>query len=301
MPADKITSLSDFTESVCKIREFWNVPNHKELWFRGEDEKYTTILRPKLYRPTKKRSMKPVPELLKIENELYDDFQRCGFQLSDKIEDEDWDWYCLMQHHGAPTRLLDWSDGALMALHFALWPRDMDKAQHNANDAFVYVLEPQRLQDQVKALPEIEVTKQQWKVYAEKHPSEQFSEEEWERAYLPADEEDLNELKIPNVPLLLKFPHITRRVAAQRSRLMVFGTDPSWLSDEFVKPDSAIKVITIEATSIPTIRIELRESGITESVIFPDLDGLGREMAQLWEDRKSVSYTHLTLPTICSV
>jgi len=33
-----------------------------------------------------------------------------------------WEWYFLMQHYGAPTRLLDWSDGALVlvALYFAL-------------------------------------------------------------------------------------------------------------------------------------------------------------------------------------
>jgi len=38
--------------------------------------------------------------------------------------------------------------------------------------------------------------------------------------------------------------------------------------------------------NILKMRIELRECGVTESVIFPDLDGLGREMKQVWEDRK---------------
>jgi hypothetical protein len=167
-----------------------------------------------------------------------------------------------------------------------VWPRGNEKAGDSSSDAFIYVLEPYRLVDQLKALPEFAITKQQWQAYTEKHPSEQFSQDEWERAYLPADEEDLAELGIPRVPCLLEFPHITRRVAAQRSRFMVFGTEPSLLAQEFEKTDSVIKVITIDASSIPAIRIELRESGITESVIFPDLDGLGREMAQVWEGRK---------------
>ena len=122
--------------------------------------------------------------------------------------------------------------------------------------------------------------------YAKEDPYYKGKEGDWEHAYLPGDEEELRKMNIPKVPLLLDFPHITRRVGAQRSRFMVFGTSESWLSDELEKPDSHIEVITIEATCIPSLKIELRESGVTESVIFPDLDGLGREMDQLWEDRK---------------
>jgi hypothetical protein len=34
------------------------------------------------------------------------------------------------------------------------------------------------------------------------------------------------------------------------------------------------------------IRDELRVYGVTEAVIFPDLDGLGRELNQLWQGRQ---------------
>jgi len=30
----------------------------------------------------------------------------------------------------------------------------------------------------------------------------------------------------------------------------------------------------------------LREAGVTESVVYPDLDGLGRELKQLWDERR---------------
>jgi hypothetical protein len=285
MPDDTVTSLSEFVEHVNRFRQLWNTPADKELWFRGERKNHERKLRPKIYRPPEKRRMRPVPELLKLENDLYEEFQRCGVQLYDqKIGEKewDWDWYFLMQHHGAPTRLLDWTDGALIALHFAL----RDKPKGDPDPALVYILEPYRLIDQLNALPETALAIEQWGEYAKEDPNFKGKEGEWEHAYLPGDKDDLRKMNIPKVPLVLYFPHITRRVAAQRSRFMVFGTSESWLSDEFEKADSPIEAITIEATCIPSLKIELRESGVTESVIFPDLDGLGREMNQLWEDRK---------------
>lgn len=228
---DQVRSLADFVARVRQIRKDWRVPQHKELWFRGEEKKHETFLRPKLYRPPRDRTMKTVSELLEIEDSLYVDFVRCGTQLCEQRleeQDRDWDWYFLMQHHGAPTRLLDWSDGALIALHFAL----QNKSKHDTEDAQVYALEPDRLQDRLKALPEIETAKQRWELYKEKHPFHKSREDEWEYAYLPSDKEDLEELPVPRVPLLLDFPHITRRVAAQRSRFIVFGTEPTWLSEE---------------------------------------------------------------------
>jgi hypothetical protein len=58
----------------------------------------------------------------------------------------------------------------------------------------------------------------------------QFDEEEWERLYLPADEDDLKQLlDTPKIPLLWDSEHVTRRIAAQRSRFMIFGSDPDWL------------------------------------------------------------------------
>jgi hypothetical protein len=218
---------------------------------------------------------------------LYEEFQRIAVErCNEKTSEEDWVWdsYFLMQHHSGPTRLLDWSDGALMALHFAL----RNKAD-DPHDARVYVLEPYRLPEQLRQLPDEKNLQADWKSYIARHPSYELDEDEWEDAYLPADEEDLAELDLPRPPLVLNIALITRRIAAQRSRFIVFGTEPNWLSEEFKKADSTIKLIVIASGSRSKIRQELRDCGVTESVIYPDLDGVGRELRQLWEDRRAAA------------
>jgi hypothetical protein len=225
-------------------------------------------------------------KLLKIENELYEEFGRCATQLSlsemNSIDDE-WDSYFLMQHHGAPTRLLDWSDGALIALHFAV----RDKPRPPKSGSTIYILDPYWLGRLLRKDPDRKDAVERWKKYWKKHP-DNIDEDEWERLYLPSDEDDAKEplLNTPKTPMLWDLAHVTRRVAAQRSRFMIFGTDPSWLVEMEAAKDSRLVSITIPKGSINRIRQELKDAGITESVVYPDLDGLGRELKQMWEARR---------------
>jgi hypothetical protein len=265
---------------VTDIRNYWRPDDDEELWFRGEKKHRDTRLCPQLYRPPERGRLKPIADLLEIERQLYDDFQRCGAQLTDAHPEDDWDWYFLMQHHGGPTRILDWTDGALVGLHFAL--RNTELVPED--DALVYVLQPYLLTEHLKSLPHYDALESEWKVFCRDNPAEDFADDEWDYIYLPVDE--LREkFPLPSVPLLWDTAHITRRFGAQRSRFMLLGSDPLWVQ-KIADAKDWMKVITIDAASIPQIRRELRQAGMTESVIFPDLDGLGRELLRIWEERK---------------
>lgn len=98
MSLSKVQSLADFVAEVRRIREDWTIPEDKELWFRGERRDYgQTRLRPILYRPPRHRALKSIGDLLKIEDDLFDAFQRQNVPLADTVIEEDFDGYLLMQ------------------------------------------------------------------------------------------------------------------------------------------------------------------------------------------------------------
>src|SRR6516162_3604067 len=204
MTADKVSSLGRFLDRIRDVREnLWRLGDEKELWFRGESQDHpNTLLRPELYRPREPNALRPVDELLDIESALYEEFQRCADQFrSETLDRKYWEWdsYFLLQHHGGATRLLDWSDGALMALHFAVRnPQDDDEKP----DAFVYVLEPARLNQCLKSLHRDTGIEEKWKEYVKtRQPGEGLNEEDWEDAYLPSDQDERGEFAIPKPPL----------------------------------------------------------------------------------------------------
>ncbi len=194
----RIASLDDYLSNVALTRDHWDLDDHKELWFRAEDDAHSaTTLLPSLYRPRKGKSRKTTRFLLKLENELYEEFRRCAPQLSDRpIGDDEWDAYFLMQHHGVPTRLLDWTDGALIALHFAA----SRKSAPHTSGAVVHILDPWWLVKLLEKHPGQKDAKARWTKFVRKHPYDS-SEYDWERVYLPEDEDDHKEplVKTPEI------------------------------------------------------------------------------------------------------
>ena len=87
----------------------------RNVLFRGHTN-CSWLLEPKIAR-LKLRNRFRLPG---AESELLRDFKRQALQYLARDLQNDWDWLALAQHHGLPTRLLDWTTNALVALWFAV-------------------------------------------------------------------------------------------------------------------------------------------------------------------------------------
>jgi hypothetical protein len=240
-------------------------------WFRGEpDSKCSTALRPKLFRPNM-----ALTDRLHYEQELRVEFRRCAAQLINNRPSNPWEWYFLMQHYRVPTRLLDWSDGVLIALHFAICDRGGPRDRLGTQDAAVYTLDPWLLNQAAFAKHKSKIEGVALSDWRETNP------------YLP--QEMKSEGLQPIVPLAIDPTHLISRVAAQRSHFTVFGRHIDALrkmrmENRNGKSDFLAK-IRIDGSKINLMKCELRMCGISEQTIFPDMEGLGRGLNEWWQSQ----------------
>lgn len=109
-------------------------PAHDRAVFRGVSNSKWTLI-PKVGRVLKTLR----PEVRREwETRMFRTFVRRGVPYVNHWNpSSEWDWLALAQHHGVPTRLLDWSHNPLVALYFAVEPDGLE-------DAAVYVCRPGR-------------------------------------------------------------------------------------------------------------------------------------------------------------
>jgi len=160
----------------------------------------------------------------------------------------------MMQHFGLPTRLLDWTENALCALYFATTRR------HN-EDGVVYVLDPWGLNL---------ITANIFSVPAD--DSNKLA------AYELVEDIDINPSReITAIDPIAFRPQVSNeRLSAQRGLFTIHGKSDRSI-EELIKTSGATDVlweILVKGRKKETLRNELRIAGITQSTLFPGLQGL---------------------------
>jgi hypothetical protein len=244
-PTKRPKSVSEYLSVFEQLTKSWSTSPSEEIqvWCRGQgDAKWSLV-------PGEYRSTQYVPA-----DEIRSEFQLKARPLLAMPPQSEWEWYFIMQHHGLPTRLLDWTRGSLTGLYFALRDNEGDR------DAAVWVLDPWQLNKESIGSAEIVFSHER---QAQKYLPKLFSVKE----------------KLPLKPIAIVPPYNTERITVQRGTFTVHGRKRTGLEEMF---KSRLVKIIIPKDSIGEMRRTLRRSGITEFTVFPDLDGLGRDISSVY-------------------
>lgn len=256
------TTIDSFNRFLEKVDRGQN-GDGTSLWFRGVGSSSHT-LSPSLHRNSQ---ITDTASLFGFEQRLITRFQERSIPyLTHRIE-EIWEWLFLMQHYGMPTRLLDWTENPFIALFFALSSAQKNAAGTYDNDAAVWILSPSK-----------------WNQTIFQHQSYKGS------AFSPTDS-SINTYKpgtepkyVNDHPVAILGIHNSPRIVAQRGSFCLFGKSLDPMERIFENghfPDDALEKIIVPAAQIQDLLQKLIWMGISDSVIYPDLEGLAKETKRL--------------------
>jgi hypothetical protein len=188
--------------------------------------------------------------------------------MADVPEGDELEWLALMQHHGAPTRLLDFTWSPYVAAFFAL--------ERTTEDAAVWALN----------LPLL------WDIY-----EKQLIGGVDVRSTDPRDADNYAEYYLQNEHAFVwqGDPHrMPQRVIAQSGTFLVsshLGMTVEEILANYPDADELLIKFVLPTQVRPEAMATLYSMNITQATLFPGLDGLARSMAYEFEYSWSIDLT----------
>ena len=263
MKIKTINNLFEYLKNINKDTKEWTHNGFAKPWFRGlSNKKY--ILLPSILRNGND----------KFEFQITKKFRLVAPGFGETPETNRIDqWLFLMQHLELPTRLLDWSESPLVAAFFAtlkaIYKNDIK------NNASVFAIDPIELNKISIGEEDFPVTWVQNKVLQTIKFA--FNTQE-EQVFI---NNQYIKISYSELPIAIYPSTVHSRIKAQKGCFTLHGSDKrdfeTIFKDTLIKRERLIKYI-IPKDKIINFHNELNDAGISYSILFPDLDGLAKEL-----------------------
>ncbi len=180
-----------------------------------------------------------------------------------------WNWLVLAQHHGLPTRLLDWTFSPFVAMHFAT--NDLTKYDE---DGVIWCVDYVKLHERVPEVLRMELLTEGAKAFT----IEMLSN-------VSKTLQEFDGLSKEGFALFFDPPSMDERIVNQYSMHSVIS-DPKRSFDDVLKhnPDVYRKIVVPRDLKWE-VRDKLDQANINERMLFPGLDGLSCWLARHYSPR----------------
>lgn len=195
-----------------------------------------------------------------LEYHLLRNFRKYSISKDAQLSGSFWKSLVLAQHHGLPTRLLDWTYSPFVAMHFAT-----ANTEKFDIDGVIWKVDFVRANQLISEPLNHQLTSEKCNAFTIEMLEEHL-----------VSLSDLDQLSDDAQLLFFEPPSLDQRIVNQFAFFSVMNNPAANLDDWLVEHPELYRRIIIPKELKWEVRDKLDQANITERVLFPGLDGLAR-------------------------